>query len=116
MTGFSQWSINPLFYSVLAIAETLGRTNTSRLIDLGANDGNVFTPGYGIYENDKLARVALFNYVNDPTGASDLSVSINVGGGQTGQPNGVPESVKVKYVLMNSVKCLVLLYGLGMNT
>lgn len=73
-----------------------GRTNTSRLIDLGANNGNEFTPGYAIYENEKLARMALFNYVNDPSGASDLSVAIAVGGGQTGQPNGTPASVKVK--------------------
>ena len=80
------------------MAETLGRTNTSRIIDFGANDGSIYTPGYAIYENDKIARVALFNYVNDPTGASDLTVNINVGGGQTGQPNGVPASVKVKYV------------------
>ena len=80
------------------MAETLGRTNTSRIIDFGANDGSIYTPGYAIYENDKIARVALFNYINDPTGASDLTVNINVGGGQTGQPNGVPASVKVKYV------------------
>ncbi|CAL1698442.1 unnamed protein product [Somion occarium] len=102
-SGFSQWSVNPIFYSVLAVAETLGRTNASKVIDLQANTGDIHTPAYAIYENDKIARLALFNYVSDSTGASDSTVAIAIGGGETGQPNGTPASVKVKYLLAPSV-------------
>lgn len=72
------------------MAEAFGKTNTSRIIDLWGNSGSVYTPSYAIYENDVLNKVALFNYMDDSTGASNLNVSISI-------PNaGVPASVKVK--------------------
>ncbi|KAF7316354.1 hypothetical protein MIND_00154200 [Mycena indigotica] len=52
---------------------------------------------YAIYENGALARVALFNYITDPTGASDYTATISISGGT------VPSSVKVKYFLSDSV-------------
>jgi len=71
----------------------LGTTNTSRIIDLGANGGNLntLTPAYAIYEQSTLSKVALINYMDDRTGANALSVTISV-------PTGVPGSVQVKYV------------------
>ncbi|KAI0742958.1 hypothetical protein C8Q80DRAFT_1273535 [Daedaleopsis nitida] len=100
---FHQWTVSPIFYSVLAVAETLGSSNNSRIIDLWQNSGNLFTPGYAIYENEKLARLAFVNFMTDPSGANDYTVSISVGGGQSGKPAATPAQVKVKYLLAPSV-------------
>ncbi|KAG5640479.1 hypothetical protein DXG03_008374 [Asterophora parasitica] len=100
---YHQWSVGPIYYSALVMAETLGPSNGSQVLDLNANSGNIYTPAYAIYENGNPVRVALFNFVTDPSGASDLTVSISIGGGDTGQPNGVPSQVKVKYLSASSV-------------
>jgi len=55
----------------------------------------MFTPAYAIYEGGNLARVALFNYMSDPTGAAQYTATINVQGG--------PAQVRVKYFLAPSV-------------
>ena len=83
-------------YSVLVVAEALGKSNTSRVVDLWPNSGNPHTPAYAIYEHDNLARILLINYMTDPSGANDYTASISVGGGDTNTPNAVPASVKVK--------------------
>ena len=80
----------------MIMPEILGKTNTSRVVDLWPNSGNLLTPGYGIYENNQLARVALFNYMTDSTGAMEYTANITVGGGETGQTQTVPSSVTVK--------------------
>ena len=95
-TSFHEWTIGPIFYSVLAVAETLGSSNTSQIKDLWQNSGSLYTPGYAVYENGNLARVALVNFMTDPSGANDYTVSISVGGGDSGQPAATPASVKVK--------------------
>jgi hypothetical protein len=82
------------------MAEIMGKSNVSQVIDLNANGGNEFTPAYAIYENGNPTRVALFNYLDDSSGVSDISVNIVVGGGQIGQDNATPASVKVKYVFV----------------
>jgi len=100
---FHQWTIGPVYYATLIVAEAFGKTNTSRIIDLQANADSAYTPAYAIYENDAIARLALFNYVTDPTGASDYVATFAVGGGSTGQANLTPAQVKVKYLLAPSV-------------
>lgn len=100
---FEGWSIGPVFYSVLAVAEALGSSNTSRVIDLNANNGSIYTPAYAIYENGTLARLALFNYVTDPSGGSTVTTTFSVGGGQTGEQGNTPQSVQVKYLAAESV-------------
>ena len=80
----------------MIMPEILGKNSNARVIDLFANGNNDQTPAYAIYEGDTLARVALFNYMDDPTGAMALNVAISVGGGETGQPGTTPSSVKVK--------------------
>jgi hypothetical protein len=45
-----------MYYAVLAMAEILGRSNQSQVIDLGVNDGELSTPGYAIYENGTPMR------------------------------------------------------------
>ena len=92
-----------MYYATLAMTEVLGRSNQSQVIDLGVNNGNPSTPGYAIYENGTPMKVALFNYLDDESGAHDLSVAISIGGGQTGQPAGTPPSVRVKYLLADHV-------------
>ncbi|KAJ6561989.1 glycoside hydrolase family 79 protein [Mycena capillaripes] len=102
-SSFHSWTIGPVFYSTLAVAEALGTSNQSRIIDLQMNGNNIYTPGYAIYDGEVLARLALFNYVTDPTGASAYTASFAIGGGDTGQANGTPAQVKVKYLVAPSV-------------
>ena len=83
-------------YSTLFMAEALGTSNTSRVVDLGANDGNQFTPAYAIYENDALARVALVNFMNEQNGAGSYNVTISIGGDATGEDKATPAQVQVK--------------------
>ena len=89
-TNFNQWTVGAVYYSALILAEVFGKSNTSRIVDLWGNAGNVYTPSYAIYEEGFLSKVALFNYVDDDSGASDLIVAISIPGA------GVPLSVKVK--------------------
>ncbi|KAJ3552241.1 hypothetical protein NM688_g4255 [Phlebia brevispora] len=92
-----QWTIGPVYYSVVAVAETLGRSGKSQVVDLQANGGNIFTPGYAIYDNGNLDKVALLNYMTDPTGAASYITSVSIPGGST------PATVTVKYLLADSV-------------
>ncbi len=59
-------------------------------MDLGGNGGSIYTPQYSIYENGNLAKVALFNYITDASGASDYTATITIDGGT------VPAQVYVK--------------------
>ncbi|CAK5268206.1 unnamed protein product [Mycena citricolor] len=92
---FRGWTVGPVYYSALVAAEVFGKSNQSQIIDLQMNNENIFTPGYAIYENGTLARVALFNFITDPSGASDYSVAL--------QAVTLPKEVKVKYLLAPSV-------------
>ncbi|KAK0454068.1 glycoside hydrolase family 79 protein [Desarmillaria tabescens] len=94
---YHQWTIGSIFYSALVIAEVFGTSGTSQIMDLGGNDGSVYTPQYSIYENGNLAKVALFNYITDESGANDYTATITIDGGT------VPEQVYVKYLLSDSV-------------
>ncbi|KAG7447455.1 glycoside hydrolase family 79 protein [Guyanagaster necrorhizus] len=100
---FHQWTIGPIYYSALIMAEAMGASNASQILDLNANDGNIFTPAYAIYENGNPVRVALFNYITDSSGASTYIASISIGDGESGQANGTPAQVKVKYFTADSV-------------
>ncbi|KAF7974485.1 hypothetical protein HWV62_12034 [Athelia sp. TMB] len=84
------------YYSALVSAEVFGSSNTSQIIDLAANDDNMFTPAYAVYEGGTLARVALFNYMTDPSGANSYTATIAL-------PAGAPGQVKVKYLTAPSV-------------
>ena len=93
---FHQWTVAPIFYAVLAVAETLGNSDASQIVDLQANAGNTYTPAYAVYENGGCARLALFNFVTDPTGASTYTATFSIGGSSTGGTNATPASVQVK--------------------
>ena len=96
-----QWTVGPIYYSALAMAEALGPKNQSQVSDITQD---INTPMYAIFENGVPTKVALFNFVTDPSGASTYTAVISVGGGTTGQSNATPSSVKVKYVLIWPVK------------
>ncbi|KAF7986462.1 hypothetical protein HWV62_31241 [Athelia sp. TMB] len=100
---YHQWTVAPLFYANLAMAETLGTANTSQVVDLFANSASIYTPAYAVYEGGSVAKVALFNYVSDPSGASDYTATISVGGGNTGAAGATPSSVQVKVLAAPSV-------------
>ena len=85
---FDQWTVGPVFYSALIVAEAFGSSGTAQIVDMQVD--NIFTPAYAIYENGNLARMALFNYVTDPSGASTYTVSVAVAG------TNVPSQVSVK--------------------
>ncbi|OJT11292.1 hypothetical protein TRAPUB_12167 [Trametes pubescens] len=102
-SSFHQWTVGPIFYSSLFVAEALGQTNTSQVKDMFPNNGNDQTPAYAIYENGNFARMALINYMTDPTGAHDYTATIYVGGSGFNEDNGAPASVKVKYLRAPSV-------------
>jgi hypothetical protein len=94
---YFEWTIGAVYYSTLISSEVFGKTNTSQIMDLHGNDNNMYTPQYAIYENGAIARIALFNYITDPTGASTYTATISYSGGT------VPSSVQVKYFLSPSV-------------
>ncbi|KAI0087487.1 glycoside hydrolase superfamily [Irpex rosettiformis] len=96
-SSIHQWTIGSTFYAAVAVAETFGKSGKAQIVDLQANGDNMYTPGYAIYENGSLSRVALFNYITDPSGTSDYTVSLSIADG-TG-----PSQVYVKYLVASSV-------------
>ncbi|EAU81861.2 hypothetical protein CC1G_06072 [Coprinopsis cinerea okayama7 len=102
-TAYHQWTIGPVYYSALVMAEALGPSGKAQVLDLAANNRSTYTPAYGIYEDGNPVRVLLINFIDDPSGANDVTVSISVGGGHTGQPNASPSQVRVKYLSASSV-------------
>ncbi|KAK0200670.1 hypothetical protein DFS33DRAFT_1266366 [Desarmillaria ectypa] len=93
---FHQWTIGPIYYSALVMAEALGSSKSgSQITDLNANDENIYTPAYAIYESGNPVRVALFNYITDPSGASNYTTSIYTGKDV--------RQVRVKYLSADSV-------------
>lgn len=77
----------------MILAEAFGTSGTAQIIDLQLNTDNIYTPGYAIYENGQLDKLALFNYVTDPTGATTYTVAVSFAGGS------VPQQVSVKCVV-----------------
>lgn len=102
-SSYHQWTIGSVFYSAIFIAEAFGPSGNAQIIDLQANTNNMFTPAYAIYENGAPVRLVLFNYVSDPSGASDYTTTISIGGSAIGQGNATPAQIQVKYLVAPSV-------------
>ncbi|KZV93376.1 hypothetical protein EXIGLDRAFT_768147 [Exidia glandulosa HHB12029] len=97
-SSYHQWTVGPVFYANLIVAEALGSSDSARVIDLNPNDGNVYTPAYGIYDSQgNPEKVLLMNYMTDETGASDYTAQISVGAA------GGPQKAWVRYVSAPSV-------------
>ncbi|RDB24343.1 Beta-glucuronidase [Hypsizygus marmoreus] len=94
-SAFNQWTIGAIYYSVIIVSEIFGKSNVSQIVDTSNN--GLLTPSYAIYDNGALDKVALFNFMDDPSGAHDIVGTITVNGGQ------VPPQVYVKYFLASSV-------------
>ncbi|KAG9087849.1 hypothetical protein FRC06_002331 [Ceratobasidium sp. 370] len=92
------WTTGSVYYSTLLIAEAFGQSGNSQVVDLALNGNNTLTPGYAIYEGGNPARVVLFNYIDDPSGANDYTANIAIGGQQTGLASTTPSSVSVRYM------------------
>lgn len=90
-------------YANIFVAEAMGSNNASQVVDLFSNSNSNYTPGYAIYENGNPVKVVLINYMNDPTGASDYTTNIMIGGGTTGSPSTTPSSVQVRYLKADAV-------------
>jgi hypothetical protein len=90
--------VGPIYYSTLVVAETFGHSNTAQIVDLNANNGYEFTPAYAVYDGGALTKLVLFNYITDPTGESDYTVTVTIGnaGG-----SAMPASVQVKCVALS---------------
>ncbi|EJD36492.1 glycoside hydrolase family 79 protein [Auricularia subglabra TFB-10046 SS5] len=91
------WTVGPPWYAILMVTEALGPSGHARVADLNANEGNTYTPGYVIYENNQPARVVLLNYMSDPTGAHDYTANIQTAASQ----------VRVRYMLAPTVNAKI---------
>ncbi|KAJ3821688.1 hypothetical protein F5880DRAFT_1580313 [Lentinula raphanica] len=100
---YRQWTVGPVFYSSLVIAEAIGPSNQSQVLEIGAENQSTYTPNYVIYENNQPTRMVLINFLSDSSGNSNYTANIAIGGGQTGQSNTTPAQVKVKYLTASSV-------------
>ena len=80
----------------------MGKSNTTQIKDMGANGNNDQTPAWAVFENGKFSKMALVNFMTDPSGANDYTATIYVGGSGWNEDNGIPASVKVKYLLAPS--------------
>lgn len=88
---------------MLMVAEALGGSNTSRVLDLQLNSNSDVTPGYVIYENGQPQRVLLINYMNDGgSGAATYTANIRIGG-VSGLANTTPTTVTVRRLSAPSV-------------
>ncbi|KAJ4489869.1 glycoside hydrolase family 79 protein [Lentinula aciculospora] len=102
-SSYRQWTVGPVFYSSLVIAEALGPSNQSQVLEIGAENQSTYTPNYVIYENGQPVRMVLINFLSDSSGSSNYTANIAIGGGQTGESNNTPSQVKVKYLTASSV-------------
>ncbi|KAH0586679.1 hypothetical protein J132_03883 [Termitomyces sp. J132] len=94
-SSFNQWTVGAVFYSVVIVSEIFGKSNVSQIVD--TSNSGLYTPSYAIYDNGGLSKVALFNFIDDPSGSHDVTATVTVDGGQ------VPPQVWVKYFLADSV-------------
>ncbi|KAI5121572.1 hypothetical protein M0805_000752 [Coniferiporia weirii] len=97
-----EWTIGSTFYPMLLLAEAFGTTGKAQVVDLYMNSNSQYTPGYVIYENGNPERLVLINYLTDPSGASNYTAYISIGGNSTGTAGATPSSVQVKYMLAGS--------------
>ncbi|KAG6856828.1 hypothetical protein H0H87_000305 [Tephrocybe sp. NHM501043] len=91
---YYNWTVGAIYYSVLVVAEVFGKSNVSQIIDTSNN--GIYNPSYAVYDGGALSKVVFINFIDDPTGAHDITGTITVNG-------QVPPEVYVKYLLASSV-------------
>ncbi|KAG6856827.1 hypothetical protein H0H87_000304 [Tephrocybe sp. NHM501043] len=87
-SSFHQWTIGAIYYSVLVVAEVFGKSNVSQIIDTSNN--GIYNPSYAVYDGGALSKVVMINFIDDASGAHDITGTFTVNGGQ------VPSEVYVK--------------------
>lgn len=87
----------------MVVAETLGASNVSQIVDLELNTNNPYTVGYGIYENGNPSRILLINFMDDlQTGSATYTGYVHIGG-INGVADTTPATVDVRYLAAPSV-------------
>ncbi|CAE6411272.1 unnamed protein product [Rhizoctonia solani] len=97
-TNLQQWTVGSTFYAMLAISEAIGSSGNAQIADLNLAAGSasaMYTPGYTIVEDGNPAKVALFNFVSDASGASNYDALVTVPLSQA--------QVRIKYLYADSV-------------
>lgn len=101
-SSYHQWTVGPVFYSSIFVAEALGPTGDAQLVDLTsfitspsvtsdtAPPTSIYTPVYAIYEHGVPMRLVAFNFVTDTSGSSTVQFQFRLAGGE------VSSSVQVK--------------------
>lgn len=114
MSRIYEWTTGSVYYSTLLVAELFGKSENSRIVDIThtssipvtvttnynedgtSNDttqsDDMYHPSYLVYDGDTPARAALFNFISDPSGASDTQVTLNFNN------TAAPASVSVRYL------------------
>jgi hypothetical protein len=114
MSRVYEWTTGSVYYSTLLIAELFGKSENSRIVDMTHTssiatvvtpnyneDGtsydttqsdDMYHPSYLVYDGDTPSRIALFNFISDPSGASDSQVTLNFNN------TAAPASVSVRYL------------------
>ncbi|KAF8468023.1 hypothetical protein JB92DRAFT_3292213 [Gautieria morchelliformis] len=67
-----QWTLRPMYPKPCQLLQPI----PSYRLCMSSN--NIYTPGYATYENGTPTRVALFNFIRDPSGASNYTASISL--------------------------------------
>jgi len=99
-TAEYQWTTGPIYYSNLVVAEALGSSNLSQVVDL---DLGQYTPGYAIYESGNPMRALLINFMDDlGTGSAAITNYVHIGG-SNGVADTTPTTVTVRYLSAPSV-------------
>lgn len=80
MSAVWKWTTGSIYYSTLAVAETLGASNAPQVVDLRAKNCNTYPLMYAIYKNGAPVKLTLFNYVSDQSNASDYTAVISPAG------------------------------------
>ncbi|KAG8914343.1 hypothetical protein FRC00_014373, partial [Tulasnella sp. 408] len=75
MSTFRHWTITPPYYSALIMIEVMEEEG-SQVMDLLLNGNSTHTPGYAVYNDGQPIRLALFNYITDPSGANDAQCQL----------------------------------------
>jgi hypothetical protein len=86
MSTFRGWTTTPPYYSALIMSEVMEEEG-SQVMDLLLGGNSTHTPGYAVYKDGQPIKLALFNYITDPSGNNDAQFNF---------PSSQP-SVRVKY-------------------
>lgn len=85
------------------MAEALGSSNVSQVVDLQLNTNNEYTVGYGIYENGTPSRILLINFMDDlQAGTATYTGYVHIGG-VDGIADTTPTTIDVRYLAAPSV-------------